>query len=162
MSVLVYIESPKGHIKKTGYEVASYAVQVAKTLGTDAIALFIGAANDAGSAGKYGVNKVLHANASENQEFDAQVYSKMIADIAKENGANIIIVANTANGKALTGRLAIKMEAGSVSGTNSLPDVSNGFVITKSEYSGKKIVQYNITTKNKVFSLMIFVCAILQ
>ena len=52
MSVLVYIESPKGHIKKTGYEVASYAVQVAKTLGTDAIALFIGAANDAGSAGR--------------------------------------------------------------------------------------------------------------
>ncbi|MBK8347157.1 MAG: electron transfer flavoprotein subunit alpha/FixB family protein [Saprospiraceae bacterium] len=154
MSVLVYIESPKGHIKKTGYEVASYAVQVAKTLGTDAIALFIGAANDAGSAGKYGVNKVLHANASENQEFDAQVYSKMIADIAKENGANIIILANTANGKALTGRLAIKMEAGSVSGTNSLPDVSNGFVITKSVYSGKAIVQYNITTQNKVLSVM--------
>ena len=154
MSVLVYIESPKGHIKKTGYEVASYAVQVAKTLGTDAIALFIGATNDAGSAGKYGVNKVLHANASENQEFDAQVYSKMIADIAKENGANIIILANTANGKALTGRLAIKMEAGSVSGTNSLPDVSNGFVITKSVYSGKAIVQYNITTQNKVLSVM--------
>jgi hypothetical protein len=45
MSVLVYIESPKGQIKKTGYEVAYYGAQLAKSLGTQCIGVFVGSAN---------------------------------------------------------------------------------------------------------------------
>ena len=46
------------------------------------------------------------------------------------------------------------MNAGNVSGVNSLPDTSNGFVVSKSVYSGKAVANYNITTSNKVISLM--------
>jgi electron transfer flavoprotein alpha subunit len=154
MSVLVYIESPKGQFKKTGLEVASYASKVAQSMGTEAIALVIGNAQNAGQLGQYGISKVLHVNSNETIEFDAQSFTKVIYDIASAHGATTVILSNTANGKGLTGRLAIRMDAGSVSGANSLPDLSNGFVVSKSVYSGKAIVKYNITTTNKVISVM--------
>ncbi|MBC7885618.1 MAG: electron transfer flavoprotein subunit alpha/FixB family protein [Saprospiraceae bacterium] len=154
MAVLVYIENPKGKIKKTGYEVACYGAQVAKSLGTDCIGLLIGKTENAGAVGEYGPSKVIHINADQEVEFDSQSFTKVITDVANEHKANIIILAHSANGKALTGRLAVRMNAGNVSGANSLPDTSGGFVVNKSVYSGKAIVRYNITAENKVISVM--------
>jgi len=154
MSVLVYIESPKGHIKKTGNEVAYYGAKVAESLGTHCTAVVIGKAENVGNLGKYGVSKVLHVNSDQEIEFDSQALTSVISQIATDNGADTVILANTSNGKSLAGRLAIKMNAGNVSGVNSLPDTSNGFVVSKSVYSGKAVANYNITTANKVISLM--------
>jgi electron transfer flavoprotein alpha subunit len=154
MSVLVYIESPKGHIKKTGYEVAYFGSQLAKATQSECIAILIGKAIDAGTIGKYGVSKIIHINSDQEVNFDSQAFTKLITQVASDQGANTIVVSNTSNGKSLTGRLAIKMEAGNVSGANALPDVSNGFSVSKSVYSGKAIVQYKIETTNKVISLM--------
>jgi electron transfer flavoprotein alpha subunit len=154
MAVLVYIESPKGKIKKTGFEVAYYGSRLAASQGTDCIGVLIGKADDAGSPGKYGVNKVIHVNADRDLDFDSQTYSYMLEQIVRHYGVETIILANTANGKSLTGRLAIKFEAGSVSGANSLPDVTDGFVVSKSVYSGKAMVNYAIDTPKKVISVM--------
>jgi len=154
MAVLVYIESPKGKIKKTGFEVAYYGSKLATSLGTDCIALLIGKTEDPASPGKYGVSKVIHVNADQDLEFDSQSYTSIIAQLSVENNADTIILANTSNGKALTGRLAIKLEAGSVSGANSLPELIDGFVVSKSVYSGKAIVKYAIETPKKVISVM--------
>jgi electron transfer flavoprotein alpha subunit len=154
MAVLVYIESPKGKIKKTGFEVAYYGSKLAASQGTDCIALLIGKTDNAGSPGKYGVNKVIHVNADQEIDFDSQTYMSIIAQIVSEYDVETTILANTANGKSLTGRLAIRLEAGSVSGANSLPDLTDGFVINKSVYSGKAIVKYAIETQKKVISVM--------
>lgn len=154
MSVLVYIESPKGHIKKTGYEVATYGAKLAASLGTDAIALIIGHSSEASDLSKYGISKVIHVNSTQDDAFDAQTYSHIIASVAKEQNAKVVILSHSANGKGLTGRLAIKLDAGSVSGANALPDLTNGFGVTKSVYSGKAIVKYNIQTEIKVISVM--------
>jgi electron transfer flavoprotein alpha subunit len=154
MSVLIYIESPKGIIKKNGLEVATYGAKIAKSLGTDAIAIMIGSVQDPNQLSNYGLNKVIHINSESTPDFDAQIFSELISNTAKDQNSNIIILSHTANGKALTGRLAIKLDAGSVSGANALPDLSEGFVVTKSVYSGKAIVKYKITTDNKVISVM--------
>lgn len=154
MSVLVYIESSNGQIKKTGLEVAYYAAKVAQSLGKESTAILIGKASDPGIVGKYGVSKVKHINPDQSIEFDSQIFTGIIAQSVDDIKAEIVILANTANGKALTGRLAIRLEAGNVSGVNSLPDVSDGFVINKSVYSGKAIVKYAIETHKKVISVM--------
>lgn len=154
MAVLVYIESPKGKIKKSGYEVAYYGTRLAASLKTECIGVLIGKTEDAGSVGKYGINKVLHVNSDQETDFDSQAYTSIIAGLVSDNNVDITVLANTANGKALTGRLAIRLEAGSVSGVNSLPDLTDGFVVSKSVYSGKAIVKYALETKKKVISVM--------
>lgn len=154
MSVLVYIESPKGKIKKTGYEVAYYGSKVAQGLGTDCIALFIGKTNDPGSVGLYGVKKVIHVNSSIEPDFDGQAFAAVISQVAENQGAKTVILSNTSAGKSLTGRIAVRMNAGNVSGANALPDLTDGFIVPKSVFSGKAVAQYLIETENKVISVM--------
>ena len=154
MSVLVYIESPKGKIKKTGYEVAYYGAKVAQALGTDCIALFIGKADDPGSVGSYGVNKVAHLNKSSEPDFDSQILASIISQFALDRQSKVVILSNTSSGKSLTGRIAVRLQAGSVSGANSLPDLIDGFTVNKSVFSGKAIARYSIETEIKVISVM--------
>lgn len=154
MAVLVYVESPNGIVKKTGKEVSYYGSQLASALGTECIALFIGLAENPASVGNFGVNKVIHVNSNNDIDFDSQNYTYIISKVATDYGANTIILSNTSSGKSLTGRLGIKMNAGNVSGANSLPELSRGFVVSKSVFSGKAIARYSITTENKVISVM--------
>lgn len=154
MSVLAYIESPSGKIKKTGLEVASYASQVAKMLNTQAIGVIIGQANNPSELGQYGIEKILHVNSSSSDDFDSQKYAQILATLAKDHGAKVVVMSHTANGKSLNGRVAIKLNAGCVSGVNSLPNTAQGFVVTKSTFSGKAIAHYNIETEIKVISVM--------
>lgn len=154
MSVIAYIETPNGKFKKTGFEVASYAAQLAAKMNTKAIGIIIGPADNPSDLGEYGIERVLHVNSTENNDFDSQKYTKIIADLARQNQAQVVILPHSANGKSLTGRLAVQLNAGSVSGVNSLPDLASGFVVKKSVYSGKAIASYNIETDIKVVSIM--------
>jgi len=154
MSVIAYIESPNGKFKKTGLEVASYASQVAQMLNTQAIGIVMGSVDNAAELGQYGINKVIHVNKDSENEFDSQKYTHILATLAQQHQAKVVVMSHTSNGKSLNGRLAIKLEAGCVSGVNSLPDLSNGFVVKKSTFSGKAIAHYNIETDIKVVSVM--------
>lgn len=155
MSVIVYIESPKGKIKKTGLEAATYASQVAKSLGTDCKAVVIGRCDNAASIGQYGPSAILHINSDADQQFDAKGYTAALAEVAQEHNGDTFILANTADGKSLAGRLGIKMDAGVVSGANALPTFNGSNChITKSVYSGKAIVEYAINTPKRIISVM--------
>jgi electron transfer flavoprotein alpha subunit len=154
MSVIAYIETPDGKFKKTGFEVASYAAQLAAQMNTKAIGVVVGPSDDPSALGEYGIEKVLHVNSTEKSDFDSQKYTKIISDLAKQHQAQVVILPHSANGKSLTGRLAVQLNAGSVSGVNSMPDLASGFVVKKSVYSGKAIASYNIETDIKVISIM--------
>ncbi|HRO09758.1 MAG TPA: electron transfer flavoprotein subunit alpha/FixB family protein [Saprospiraceae bacterium] len=154
MSVIAYIESPGGHFKKSGFEVATYASKVASSLNTQAIAVVIGKSDDAGILGQYGISKVIHVNSGEDVTFDSQIYTSIIAETYKNNGGSILILSHTANGKSIAGRLAVRLNAGCISGVNTLPDTTQGFTVSKSVYSGKAIATYSISTADKILTVM--------
>jgi electron transfer flavoprotein alpha subunit len=54
----------------------------------------------------------------------------------------------------MAGRIAVKLQAGLVSAVNSLPVLNEGFVVSKSVYSGKAIVNLKISSPKKVISLL--------
>jgi electron transfer flavoprotein alpha subunit len=149
MSVLVFAESTKGNFKKAAFEAVTYGKKVAINLGTDCVAITIGDANNAGQLGQYGATKVYNAAGG---AFDSQVYAALIADTAKQLGANVVIVSHTSTGKSLAGRLAVRLNAGLVSGANSLLGADGK--VKKSVYSGKAIAEYSIKSDIKVISLM--------
>ncbi len=154
MSVLVYAESPEGNIKKAALEAVSYGHKVAQVLGTDCIALTVGSVNGAGVLGKYGASKVYNIDGAGLGHFDSQVYTAVIAQAAEKLGADVIILAHNAKGKALVGRLAAKLDAGSVAGTNAIPTNDGSFKVKKNVFSGKAIAEYEITSTKKVLSLI--------
>ena len=153
--VLVYAESPGGQLKKAAFEAVTYGKKVADLLGVDCAAVTLGSnVADAGQLGKYGASKVYNIGSANLDGFDSQLYTKAIADAAAQLGATTVILSHTSSGKSLCGRLAVRMDAGSVSGASGIPTNDGSFKVSKGVFSGKAIATYEINTANKVISLM--------
>jgi electron transfer flavoprotein alpha subunit len=154
MSVLIFIDQSEGHIKKASFEALSYGSKVAELMGTTAEAVALGTINDDLAAlGKYGVKKIHHVKKDSLNHLDAQVFAKVIADLAKSIGSTCIIFSNNVDGKAIAPRLASRLSAGFVSGAIALPDTKNGFVVKKNVFSGKAFAHVAINSDIKVIAL---------
>src|SRR5690606_37179646 len=119
------------------FEAVTYGYKTAQALGTDCAALVTGAAENGGQLGKYGAAKVYQINDPALEQFDSQAYTSAIAGAAKQLNAKVIILSHSSTGKSLLGRLAARLEAGSVPGVNAVPTTDGGFHVRKPVYSGK-------------------------
>lgn len=154
MSVLIFIDTADGHVKKASLEALTYGANVAEQLGTSAEGIVLGTINDdLASLGKYGVKKIHHVNNDALNHLDAQVDTKVIAQVAKATGAKVIIFSNNVDGKAIAPRLSVRLKAGLVSGAVGLPDTINGFVVKKNVFSGKAFANVSINTDVKIILL---------
>jgi len=154
MSVLIFIDTAEGHVKKVSHEVLSYGAKVAEQLGTTAEAIVLGSvSDDLASLGKYGVKKIHQVANDTLNHLDAQVYTKVIAQVAEASGAKLIIFSNNLNGKAIAPRLSVRMKAGLVAGAVALPDTGNGFVVRKNVFSGKAFANIAVSTDVKIIAL---------
>ena len=154
MSVLIFIDTAEGQIKKASFEAMSYGAKVAEQLNTTAEGVILGNVKaDIPSLGKYGVKKIHHVTDEKLNQFDAQVYTKMIAQVVESSGNKIIIFSNNVDGKAIAPRLSVRLKAGLVSGAVALPDTGNGFSVMKTVFSGKAFAQILLTTEIKIITL---------
>ncbi len=154
MSVLIYIDSTDGHVKKSSLEALTYGSTLASQLGVSAEAVILGNSNDDLAAlGKYGVKKIYHANNDLLNHVDAQVFTNVISEAVAACGATVIIFSNNVNGKSIAPRLSAKLKAGLVSGAIALPDTSNGFIVKKAVFSGKAFANISITTAVKIIAV---------
>ena len=154
MSVLIFIDTAEGHVKKSSLEALTYGAKVAEQLGASAEGVVLGpVTDDLPSLGKYGVKKIHHANNDSLNHLDAQIFTKVIAEIAQSSGANVIIFSNNVSGKAIAPRLSVYLKAGLVSGAVALPDTSNGFIVKKNVFSGKAFANIAVNTTVKIIAL---------
>lgn len=153
--VLVIAETLEGKIRKSALEGVFYGSKVAEIMGSTCNALILGPCSDGGNLGKYGAKEVWHFDDTKLQSFDSQVYTKVISKIAKDKQANLVIVADSAFGKSLLGRLAISLNAGVVRGANALPELNDGKLhFNRSVFSGKATATCRINSDVGVISLM--------
>ncbi|MBK6936022.1 MAG: electron transfer flavoprotein subunit alpha/FixB family protein [Chitinophagaceae bacterium] len=154
MSVLIYIDTAEGHIKKSSIEAICYGAKIAEQLGTTTEGVVLGAVNDDVAAlGKYGVKKIHHTTGDAFSQFDAQVYTKAIAEVAATTGAKVIVFSNNISGKAIAPRLSARLKAGLVAGAVALPNTDNGFTVKKNVFSGKAFANVTVNTEVKIISL---------
>jgi electron transfer flavoprotein alpha subunit len=154
MSVLIFIDSADGHVKKASLEVLTYGAKVAEQLGTTAEGVVLGTvADDLPSLGKYGVKKIHQVTNDALAHLDAQLYANVIGQVATATGAKVIIFSNNVDGKAIAPRLSVRLKAGLVSGAVALPDTSNGFVVKKNVFSGKAYANIAVNTDIKIIAL---------
>ncbi|WP_448700198.1 electron transfer flavoprotein subunit alpha/FixB family protein [Mucilaginibacter sp. AW1-3] len=156
MSVLIYAENADGKFKKSIFEAVSYAKAIAAQNSTTVVALSIGNVDAAELAalGKYGADKVLNVNSDQLKTFVNQAYASVIAEAAKKEGANIVVLSNSFSGKGLAPRIGVKLSAGVADGAVSLPEQGGGkFTLKKTAFSGKAFAVVELTSDNKVISL---------
>ncbi|HVZ55249.1 MAG TPA: electron transfer flavoprotein subunit alpha/FixB family protein [Chitinophagaceae bacterium] len=154
MSVLVYIDTADGHIKKASLEALCYGSKLAGQLQTACEALVLGQApGDLASLGKYGAAKVYQVAGDALNQYDAQVYSKAIAQAVVQTGASVLVFSNNVNGKGLAPMVSVRLKAGLVTGAVALPDTSQGFVVKKNVFSGKAYLNLALTTDTRIIAL---------
>lgn len=150
MSVLVLADISQGKLKKSTHEAVYYASKIGET-----VVLAMGPADQAEleSLGNYGASKVLHASDEKLGSFYSKAYAKAIVDAAEAEGADTVVVMHNSTGKAVAGRVAVRMNAGLVSGVISVPDTTSGFVVEKAVFSGKAFAKMNVSSAKRVISL---------
>lgn len=153
MSVLVFIDHIDGHIKKASLEAASYGAKIAEQTGDTAEAVVLGNPADLATLGKQGIKKVHQVQNDALGAIDSQVYTKVIAQVAEQTGARIIVFSNNSTGKSIAPRLAVRLKAGLVSGAVALPETGNGFVVRKNVFSGKAFAKVSVISDIKVIAL---------
>ena len=154
MSVLVFLDQSEGSIKKSSFEAASYASKVAEMMHTEAEAIVLGHVTDElATLGNYGIKKVHTVNDPKLNNFDSQVFTKIIAGAADNIGADVIIFSNNTSGKAIAPRLSVRLKAGLVAGAVALPETANGFIVRKTVFSGKAFANVSVTTAKKIIAL---------
>lgn len=154
MSVLIYIDTAEGHIKKASLEALSYGAAVARQLGIAAEGVVLGPVTDSLSdLGRYGISRVHHLTGSSLATFDAQVFTRALAEAAGRSGASIIVFSHNLSGKALAPRLSARLKAGLVAGAVALPETGSGFTVRKAVFSGKAFANVSILTEKKIIAL---------
>ncbi len=152
--ILVYAETQDGKIKKSAWEAVYFGAKLAESLQASCAALVLGTAEDAAKLGQYGAKEVYTLAAPGLHEFDAQVFAKVIAGIAKEKNAQHLIIADSANGKSMLGLLAVNLSAGAVRGVNKIPQMADGKLnAEKGVFSGKAFATCRVNSTTSVLSL---------
>ena len=152
--VLVFAESVNGQFKKTAFEAVTYGAKTAGQLGAECAALVLGPADGAAALGQYGAAKVYHVADDSLSQMDAQVYAAVIAAAVEQLGAKVVVMSHSSTGKSVLGRLAVRLDAGSVPGVNALPDTNGGFKVSKPVFSGKAFAEMEIVSDVKILSVM--------
>ena len=155
MSVIVFLENWDGKFKKLSFELVSYASKVAGMINDQVVALSIGKvdASELEKLADYGADKVISIENGTINTFDDQAFTSIIAEVAQNNGAKILVLANNNSGKALAPRLSVRLKAGVASGVSKLPVSVNPFVVYKKVYSGKAFANVEIKTEIKILTL---------
>jgi electron transfer flavoprotein alpha subunit len=151
MPVLVFVESAEGQIKKTSLEAVAYA----HGLGQPVTAIALGAVDTAEleALGKYGAQKVLHAADSKLNEGIIQAYASVLAKALQDEGADILVLANSSLGTPVAARVATKIGASLASNVTELPDTTSGFVVKRSIYTGKAFAKVELKNQKKVIGI---------
>lgn len=154
MPVLIFIDQFEQQIKKASFEALTYGADLAAATGTQAVGVILGSTTASlADLGKYGVSKVLHVQDDKLNHFDAQLYATVLAQVAEQQGADVMVFSNNMNGKAIAPYLSVKLKAGLASGAVAIPDTSDGFVVKTSVFSGKAFANVAVNSARKIITV---------
>ena len=155
MSVLIFVETADGAVKKSSQEAIGYGAELAKITNTSATALVLGtlSSEELEKIGNFGCKKVLHAADNKFNEPGIQPYASALAEAVAKVGATIVVLAKSSLGDSVAARLSAKLQAGLASNVVDLPDLSNGFIVKRSIYTGKAFADTEVKGNVKILAI---------
>jgi electron transfer flavoprotein alpha subunit len=149
--VLVLVEHTDGAVKKVTLELLT----MAKAVGEPA-AVFVGSGVDAAAdkLAEYGAETIYVADAAELNDFVVAPVAEVLAKLVAEQSPAAVLVAATANGKEILGRLAIKTNSGVLTDATGLSDDGGAVVAEQSIFGGATIVHSKVTTGTPLIAVL--------
>ncbi len=153
MAVLVFVETAEGVVKKSSLEAVAYgAAMSAGNVTAIAIGTEVNESELSG-LGNFGATKVLHVKDERLNKGIIQAYAEVISQAMTDEGAEVLVLANSSLGNPVSARVAVRANASLVSNVTDLPDTSSGFTVKRSIYTGKAFATVNLTLGNKILAI---------
>lgn len=153
MSIVVFVEGSEGELKKSSKEAISYAAEAGKIIGDASIvAVVFGSYDNADleNLGNNGAAKVIHVSDERLNDNQAGVCAEILTEIMQSEAANLVVMTKSSFSDNVGARIAGKTGASIVSNVDSLPDVSSGFSVRKSIFTGKAKATVSLSAEKKV------------
>lgn len=138
MKCIAFIQTKGGHAAKASLEAAGLAASLGETT-----AVVSGALSGDGGLGAVGVSRVLQGPA----DLDDGQLARLVAAAAEQEGADTVVCAQDHLGKAIAGRVAVRLGAGLIAGVTASPA---GDAYTRNVFSGKATAQIKGATPKLV------------
>jgi electron transfer flavoprotein alpha subunit len=140
MKCIAFIQTKAGQASKASLEAAGFAAGMGETT-----AVVSGELTGDGGLGNAGVSRVLQGPA----DLDDSQLARLVSAAATQEGADVVVCAQDHLGKAVAGRVAVRMQAGLVAGVTEAPE---GAQFTRNVFSGKASAQVKGTTDKLVIT----------
>ncbi len=157
MSILVFVESADGAIKKSSAEAVSYAAALAQQTGdNEVVALAFGNTVEAAELeglGRYGATKVLQAADERLNQAVIKAYASVLNQAIDQTGATIVVLATSSLGDPVAARVAVKQHAALATNVVALPETSGEFTVKRSIYTGKAFALMTLKADKKILAI---------
>jgi electron transfer flavoprotein alpha subunit len=149
--IMVSSETDEG-----AFELLTKGRELSKAFNAELSALVFGNKNnkDIQPYFQYGAHKVTLIPDGSAETFDAGTYARVLFEVAKENGPDILLIRSSRLGKEAAGRVAQKLQAGCVTDAIGLTVKGAELVIDRYALGGNTISSEIIMTRKKVVSVM--------
>jgi electron transfer flavoprotein alpha subunit len=145
--ILIVAEHANGKLSKSAYELATAARGLKREGDVAALVLGSGVAQVAAAAALI-ADQVLVADSAELAQYDAEVWSAAVAQIAKEGAAEVVLIAGSRSGREYSPRVAVKLDAPLLEDVTSLKD--EGGVLHAEHYTFLTRVTERVEAQGKV------------
>ena len=108
--ILIVAEHANGALSKSAYELVTAARGLKREGGVAALVLGSGVASVAAAAALV-ADQVLVADTPELAQYDAEIWSAAVAQIATEGDAEVVLIAGSRSGREYSPRVAVKLDA---------------------------------------------------
>ncbi|MDQ3142200.1 MAG: electron transfer flavoprotein subunit alpha/FixB family protein [Bacteroidota bacterium] len=150
--ILAFIELKDGQIKKSGFELLTFASQLSVLSTQTVTALVIGEDANFDIAGHYGAKELLHISCP--NVLTSSQYTDLIEQVAKQEDASYVLLSNSSLGKAIAGSLSVKLNKALISAVCSKPEMKEHISFKKNVFSGKAFAWYSTKEDQAVITLM--------
>lgn len=152
--ILAILEQREGKLKKASFEAAALASKLASELGAEAEAAVVGSdIENLNEAGKYGISKVTHLKNSELENYSGSGYASALAEFIGSGDYKYFLIPNTAMGKDLAPRIAVKIDSGILMDCTKLEVESGELVATRPVYAGKALLDVKLKTDKQLYTI---------
>ena len=155
MSILIFVETDEGALKKSAFEAVSYGAALAQRQATQATALVLGPVNEGAlePLGTFGATRVLHAADERLAAPVIQAYADVIAQAAEREKSGVVVFSKSSLADGVAARVAARLGAGMASNVVALPQEGDDFTVKCSIFTGKAFAYCRVETERKVISL---------
>jgi electron transfer flavoprotein alpha subunit len=119
--ILIVAEHSNGALSKSAYELVTAARGLKREGGVAALVLGSGVAQVAAAVALI-ADQVLVGDSAELAQYDAEIWSAAVAQIAKEGEAEVVLIAGSRSGREYSPRVAVKLDAALLEDVISLKD----------------------------------------